>query len=103
VLKSFDIKLARDLDWQELQNEELLTTAEEHGFEVLLTADKSMPDEQNIASRKIGIVAMSTNGWEIVRGHVPEIAEALHKCKPGQVLPVFCGEFSRYKATKSKL
>lgn len=99
VLKAFDVKLARDLGWQELYNGELLTVAEERGFDVLLTADKSIPNEQNFASRKLGIVTMSTNTWKIVRDHAPRIAEALHKCKSGQVLPVFCGEFSRHNNT----
>ena len=71
--------------------------AEEKGFDLLLTADQSMRDEQDISIRKIGVVAMSANTWNIVRDYVPAIAEALHKCKPGQTLPVFCGEFVRSK------
>jgi predicted nuclease of predicted toxin-antitoxin system len=94
LLKAFDIKLARDLGWHELRNGELLSAAEEGGFDVLLTGDKSLPGEQNMVGRKIGIVTISVNNWNVVRDHAPAISEALHKCKPGQVTPVFCGIFT---------
>ncbi len=67
---------------------------------VLLTADKSIPSENEIAVRKIGLSSMSANSWKIVRDYVPENAEDLHKCKPGQVLPVFCGRFRTSKFRK---
>lgn len=95
LLKAFDVKLARDLGWEQLSNCKLLKALEENGFDLLLSGDKSMPDEQTMVGRKIGIVSMSANSWKIVRDYGPEISEALHKCKPGQVLSVFCGEFKR--------
>ncbi len=97
VLKGFDVKLARDLGWQQLTNGKLLEAVEKNGFDVLLTGDKSICNEQTMAGRRIGIVSMSANNWELVRDYVLEISQALHKCKPGQVLSVFCGTFTRQK------
>jgi hypothetical protein len=96
-LKAFDVKLARHMGWAELKNGKLLQAAEDGGFEVLLTADQTIPTENEIAGRRIGLTCMSANNWNIVSDYVPEISEALHKCKPGQVLPVFCGKFVRGK------
>jgi hypothetical protein len=42
-----------------LKNGQLLRAAEDAGFEVFLTADKAMPYQQNMAGRKIAIVALS--------------------------------------------
>jgi len=97
LLTAFEMKFARDLGWEQLSNGKLLEAVEKKGFDVLLTGDRSIPDEQTMVGRKIGIVCMSANSWKIVRDYGPEISEALHKCKPGQVLPVFCGEYSRRK------
>ena len=61
LLKAFDIKPAFDLGWSELKNGRLLTACEEAGFAVLLTADRSLEDENKLAGRAIGVVVMSTN------------------------------------------
>lgn len=92
-LQAFEVKTAIECGWSTLKNGKLLDALEKAGFDVLLTGDKSLPSEQNMASRRIGIVALSCNNWRIIRHYVPAISEGLHKCKPGQVLPVFCGVF----------
>ncbi len=97
LLKAFEVKRAAEYGWSKLKNGKLLTAVEKAGFDVLLTGDKSLPDENEISGRKVGLVAMSDNHWPIVCCYVPAIIEALHKCKPGQVLPVFCGEFNPHQ------
>jgi hypothetical protein len=42
--------------WDTLSNGELLTAAEEAGFDVLLTTDKNLRYQQNLTGRKIGEV-----------------------------------------------
>ena len=44
---------ARARGWEELENGELLTQAEEAGFEILLTTDKRIRYQQNLTGRKI--------------------------------------------------
>ena len=48
---------ARARGWAELENGELLDVAEAAGFEVLVTTDKTLSYQQNLAARKIAIVA----------------------------------------------
>jgi hypothetical protein len=45
---------------------------------------------------------MSDNHWPAVSEYAGEISEAIEKVKPGQILSVLCGQFSRGK-TKRKL
>jgi hypothetical protein len=92
-LKAFDIRLADGLGLARVQNGRLLQAAEEFGFDVLLTGDQSLKYEQNMAGRKIGVVAMSDNHWNIVKDHVSVISDAVEAVQPGQILPVYCGKF----------
>jgi hypothetical protein len=101
LLKAVDIKTASSQGWQKLMNGKLLAVAEEAGFEVLLSGDKTIKDELLIGGRKIGMVCMSDNHWPAVAEYGGKIGEAIEKVKPGQILSVFCGQFSRGK-TKRK-
>ena len=50
------VKTAYEQGWSTLLNGDLLSAAEREGFQVLLTADKNLPYQQNLAGRKIAIV-----------------------------------------------
>jgi hypothetical protein len=41
-----------------LKNGRLLEAAEEAGFDVLITADQNIPDQQNLSGRKIALVIL---------------------------------------------
>ena len=88
------------MGWARLKNGELLEVAEQAGFDVLRSGDKTIRHEQNMEGRKIAMVYMSGNHWPIVEPFAPAIVEAIDQVKPGEVKPVFCGEFSRRKLAK---
>jgi hypothetical protein len=67
LLKAFDIKAAAEPGWDTLRNGKLMEAAERDGFEVLLTGDQTIADENATTGRKIGLVLMSDNHWPIVR------------------------------------
>ena len=79
---------AKDRGWDTLTNGELLSEAERAGFEVLLTADKNIRFQQNLAGRKIAIVVLSTPQWPVVRLHPERIAEAVNAAAPGSYTEV---------------
>lgn len=54
-LPEHTVRKAKDLGWDTLTNGELLKAAEEAGFEILLTTDKNIRYQQNLAGRKIAI------------------------------------------------
>jgi hypothetical protein len=53
LIEHHTITEARARGWEELENGELLTQAEEAGFEILLTTDKRIRYQQNLTGRKI--------------------------------------------------
>jgi predicted nuclease of predicted toxin-antitoxin system len=82
-LAGHSITEARDRGWDTLNNGDLLAEAERAGFEVLVTADKNMRYQLNLASRRIALVVLSTPRWPVVRQHVERIALAVNAATPG--------------------
>jgi hypothetical protein len=63
--------------WHTISNGDLLTAAEQAGFDVLLTTDKNIRYQQNLSSRKIAIVVLERSRWPLVKPRVAEIAAAV--------------------------
>jgi hypothetical protein len=73
---------ARARGWEELDNSELLSEAEAAGFEVLVTTDKNLSFQQNLADRKIAIVVLGQGRWSILKRHVARIVAAVNAAAP---------------------
>jgi hypothetical protein len=61
-----------------------LKDAEEAGFEVLVTTDRRIRYQQNLAMRSIAlIVLIGSTKWSRVRQHTDRIAAAIASATPG--------------------
>jgi predicted nuclease of predicted toxin-antitoxin system len=82
-----DCQTARYAKLAGLKNGELLSAAEAAGFDVLVTVDQSIPDQQNLASRKIALLILSapTNRLRDLRRLIPAALPVLDAIRPGQV------------------
>jgi len=87
-LAGHTITKAKDRGWDTLSNGDLLTAAEEAGFDLLLTADKNIRYQQNLQGRHIALVVLSTPRWPVVKLHVEEIAAAVDAATPGSYFEV---------------
>jgi hypothetical protein len=96
-LGGHDVVTASYMGWGELKNGELLKAVEEDGFDVFVTGDRSLIDEQNITSRRVAIVALSANNWPIIKSYIPRILSAIDNAIPGSFQEVECGVFDRRK------
>ena len=85
--------------WQALKNGKLLDAAEEEGFDVLVTGDKSLSFEQNLTGRRLAVVALSAVEWRIIKDYLERIVAAVDNAAPGSFQAVDCGTFSRKKIT----
>jgi hypothetical protein len=79
------------------KNGELIRTAMDAGFDVLLTGDKTLQHEQNLAGQKIALVCLSANAWRIIKPHAAKIAAAVDAAAPGSVTLVDIGKFARQR------
>jgi hypothetical protein len=98
-LGSHEVFTASYKGWETLENGSLLDAAEEEGFEVLVTGDKTLSSEQNLTGRRLAIVALSSIEWRIIEDYLQRIVAAVDSAAPGSFQAVDCGTFSRKKIT----
>ena len=87
-LTGHKVTKAKDRGWDRLTNGELLAEAERAGFDVLLTDDNNMRYQQNLASRRIALVVLSTPQWPRIRLQIDRIVLAIDSAKPGSYVEV---------------
>src|SRR5258708_664541 len=87
-LQGHEVRTAAQEGWAMLRNGDLLTAAEEAGFDVLLTTDKNMRYQQNFAGRKIAIVVLGLQQWPQLRNHIKRVVDALDAATPGSYVEV---------------
>ncbi len=73
----------RERGWDGLANGELLAAAEGAGFEVLISTDKNIRYQQNLAGRQIAIVVLGKGRWRLIRPLLAEVAAAVNAARPG--------------------
>jgi hypothetical protein len=87
-LRGHEVTEARKLKWERVSNGELLRLAEGAGFDLLLTTDKNVRYQQNLADRRIAIVVLGNSPWWLVRQHLDAIATAVNVATPGSYTEV---------------
>jgi len=87
-LADHTVSTAAHEGWDRLENGELLNVAESAGFEVLVTTDKNMRYQQNLAGRKIAIVVLGKQQWPELRPHVELVVAAVNAASPGTYVEV---------------
>jgi hypothetical protein len=73
------------------KNGALLKAAEAGGFDVLVTADKTLQVEQNLSGRSLAIDCLSANSWRVIAENVTSIILAVDSATPGSFTKVECG------------
>ena len=67
ILATHYARNAFQMGWARLSNSDLLDAAERAGFEILITSDRNMTFQQNLAGRTVAVVVLSTNFWPTIR------------------------------------
>ncbi|MEX0777917.1 MAG: DUF5615 family PIN-like protein [Phycisphaeraceae bacterium] len=70
--------------WTSMKNGELIAAAETE-YDLLITSDQNMPDQQNIAARKLAVLVLPTNNVTALRDRIDDLRKALARCRPGRV------------------
>jgi hypothetical protein len=83
LLPGHEVSTAYERGWSTLKNGELLTAAESEGFEVLVTTDGNLKYQQNLLSRAIAVIVLSTTSWPRIRAAAELVAAAVAAAAPG--------------------
>ena len=78
-----EVITAQAMGWGELENGDLIDAAEKAGFAALVTADRNLRYQQNLAGRTIGIIVLPNNKLRLLKVIAPEIRRALDALRPG--------------------
>lgn len=83
ALTAHEVVISRDIGWGELANGDLIRSAEEAGFAILITCDRNIRYQQNLSTRTIALIELTNGLWPVVRNHLDEIAKAVSAATPG--------------------
>jgi hypothetical protein len=88
-LAGFAVRTVQEEGWTSFRNGDLLSRAQ-HGFDALLTADRRLQFQQNIARFDIGVVAIVTIDIRLktILTAIEDIRKALSVVRPGEVISV---------------
>ncbi len=89
ALPGHTIITAQSRGWDRLSNGALLNVAEEAALDLLLTTDRRIRYQQNLAGRKIALVVLTgTTKWARVRLHLERVAAVVNAATPGSYAEV---------------
>jgi predicted nuclease of predicted toxin-antitoxin system len=83
ALAEHEVALADEMGWAKVGNGELLRSAEDAGFEVMLTCDQNLVYQQNMTKRQISLVILNTNNWKLLQRNLRMIVEAVGSAERG--------------------
>lgn len=96
-LGQHEVVTAAYMGWSGLKNGDLLRAADESGIDVLLTGDRTLNKEQNLAGFRLAVVAVPAVELPILKNSLHQIIAAIDRASPGSFQAVECGAFSRKK------
>jgi hypothetical protein len=66
ALTGHDVFTAKFMGWSGIKNGRLLTLVESDGFQVFVTTDMSIHDQQNFSERQIAMVYLTSQKWPVL-------------------------------------
>lgn len=87
-LTQHEVTTAFERGWSTLKNGELLDAAEREGFEVFVTTDSSLKYQQNLQSRRIAIVVLTTPSWPRIQRAIALAVHAIDVASEGSYTEV---------------
>ena len=69
--------------WDKLKNGQLIASAEEAKFAVLITGDQNLYYQQNNAMRVISLVVLTQISRKLLAGHEHAVLQAVARVRPG--------------------
>jgi hypothetical protein len=82
-MKRHHVSTAYERGWSRLENGELLDAAEREGFEVVVTTDSNMKNQQKLQGRQLGIVVLLSTSWPRIQRVAASVVAAVDAAKSG--------------------
>jgi len=82
-LASHSVDTAFERGWSKLQNSALLETAEQDGYQLLITTDRNLRYQQNLAGRQLAILVLLSTSWPRIQLRADDIQATVDEIAPG--------------------
>jgi hypothetical protein len=73
------------MGWSTFGNGELLKAAEAD-FEVLVTTDRNLRHQQNLAGKRLAVLVLPTTSWPRIEVQLSDVVAALRTIRPGEIV-----------------
>ena len=87
-LQRHTVRTAAQQGWDKLKNGDLLTAAEQAGFDLLLTTDKNLRYQQNLTGRRLAILVLGRQQWPQLRPYAQRVVEAINTATQGSYMEI---------------
>lgn len=87
-LTGHTVHTVAQLGWELLSDGQVLTLAEEAGYELLITSDTRIYHQQNLSGRNLAILVFAVNNWTLIRQHIDTINAAIGEMQPGAYIEI---------------
>ncbi|WP_158552522.1 DUF5615 family PIN-like protein [Spirosoma telluris] len=83
-----DVKTVREMGWNGRKNGELLGLLTFNGFDILITIDKSLYKQQNLAKFAVTVIVLNvkTTKYQDIQLTLPKLYDLLHERPNGKVV-----------------
>ncbi len=96
-LSNHDVSTTQEKGWADVVNGKLLDLAELDGFNVILTADANIKNQQNFSNRNISILILRAfnNRLSTHAQMIEDAEEALAQIRSGEIVEIFHSDFAK--------
>ena len=82
-LSAHPVSTAYEQGWSTVTNGDLIRLAEQQGYDLLITTDTNLRYQQNLQSRTIAILVLSTTSWPRIKAAVDQVVDVVADLAPG--------------------
>ncbi len=84
ALTDHDVQTAEFLGWETLRNGDLIRSAIQYGYDLLITCDQSIQFQQNLLRQPIALLTITTNDWRTIRSNISLVKNAIDMAQQGE-------------------
>ena len=82
-LAGYTVDTVYELGWATLTNGQVLTRAEQAGYDLLITTDQYLRYQQYLRGRRLAILVLGSTSWPRIREHVAAVQAAIETTTAG--------------------
>ena len=88
ILDSHQVDTADERSWSLLTNGRLLAAVENEGYEIFVTTDKNLTNQQNLRTIPFAIIVLSTTSWPRIQTASDKVKLAIDTAIPGSITEI---------------